>query len=80
MRIIGPDELVFGVDDLTACRQFLIDYGLDEQAWDEAGGTFVALDNTAARLRARGDVCLSQCLSALRLCLYGMEKERIHKW
>jgi hypothetical protein len=28
MNIIGPDALVFGVDDVAACRQYLIDYGL----------------------------------------------------
>ncbi|MDN7868381.1 glyoxalase, partial [Burkholderia multivorans] len=28
MNIIGPDTLVFGVDDVSACRQYLLDYGL----------------------------------------------------
>ncbi len=31
MNILGPDYLVFGVDDLAGCRQFLLDYGLREQ-------------------------------------------------
>ena len=40
MNIIGPDALVFGVDDLVACRQYLIDYGLH----DAGNGRFEALD------------------------------------
>jgi hypothetical protein len=39
MRILGPDELIFGVDDLESCRTFLIDYGLSEVNRTEAGGS-----------------------------------------
>ena len=28
MNILGPDALVFGVDDVAACTQYLTDYGL----------------------------------------------------
>ena len=28
MNIIGPDALVFGVDDVAACSRYLTDYGL----------------------------------------------------
>ena len=48
MNIIGPDALVFGVDDLPACRQYLLDYGLK----DAGGYRFEALDGTAIVLRA----------------------------
>lgn len=76
MRIIGPDELVFGVDDLPACRQFLTDYGLDEAEWSDAGGTFVALDNTAITVRHRKDPSLPKELASkgsIRLTVYGVE-------
>ena len=77
MRIIGPDELVFGVDDLNACRTFLVDYGLDEETWEDGkGGTFVALDNTAITVRARNDSSLPKPLpsgSTLRQTIYGVE-------
>ncbi|MBV7380626.1 VOC family protein [Maritimibacter dapengensis] len=77
MRIIGPDELVFGVDDLNACRTFLVDYGLDEENWEDGkGGTFVALDNTAITVRARDDSSLPKPLpsgSTLRQTIYGVE-------
>ena len=50
MNILGPDYLVFGVDDLAGCRQFLIDYGLREQE----NGFFSALDGTGVLLREIG--------------------------
>lgn len=77
MRIIGPDEMVFGLDDLAASRQFLIDYGLAEESFDEKdGGTFVALDNTAITIRRNDDPRLPAPLasgSTLRQTVYGVE-------
>lgn len=54
MNIIGIDALVFGVDDLTACREYLVDYGLTETA----PGRFEALDGTAVLIAAAGDASL----------------------
>lgn len=54
MNIIGPDALVFGVDDLAACRQYLIDYGLH----DAGNGRFEALDGTAVVIRQADDPAL----------------------
>lgn len=71
MNIIGPDALVFGVDDLAACRQYLIDYGLK----DAGGGRFEALDGTAVVLRAKDDPALPPGLgtaSMLRETVYGV--------
>ncbi len=76
MRIIGPDELVFGVDNLEASREFLRDYGLTETDWSAAGGTFAAMDNTAITIRARADASLPAQLvsgSTLRQTVYGVE-------
>ncbi|MEY9194735.1 hypothetical protein ABH991_008138 [Bradyrhizobium ottawaense] len=28
MKIVGPDELVFGVDSVEACAAFITDFGL----------------------------------------------------
>jgi hypothetical protein len=44
MNIIGPDALVFGVDDVAACAQYLTDYGLQPAG----NGRFEALDGTAS--------------------------------
>jgi catechol 2,3-dioxygenase-like lactoylglutathione lyase family enzyme len=71
MNIIGPDALVFGVDDLAACRQYLIDYGLKEAA----AGRFEALDGTAVVLRAKDDPSLPPEMgtaSLLRETVYGV--------
>lgn len=54
MNIIGLDSLVFGVDDLAACRQYLIDYGLV----DAGNGRFEALDGTAIVIAQAADATL----------------------
>ena len=71
MNIIGPDALVFGVDDMAACQQYLIDYGLR----DAGGGRFEALDGTAIVLRDKDDAGLPPCqgtASMLRETIYGV--------
>lgn len=81
MRIIGPDEIVFGVDDLDACRAFLTDYGLDETAWtDGKGGTFSALDATCVSVWKRDDADLPAALpsgNTLRQTVYGVESANV---
>lgn len=74
MNIIGLDALVFGVDDLAACGQYLIDYGL----LDAGGGRYEALDGTAVVLRAQDDPSLPPALgtaSLLRETVYGVADE-----
>lgn len=77
MRIIGPDELIFGVDDIEACRIFLVDYGLDEiDSRGAEGGTFEALDGTALTIRKRDDPSLPPALptaSMIRQTIWGVE-------
>ena len=71
MNIIGPDALVFGVDDLAACGQYLIDYGLK----DVGAGRFEALDGTAVILRHQDDAGLPAPMgtaSMLRETVYGV--------
>jgi len=71
LNIIGPDALVFGVEDLVACRRYLIDYGLK----DMGGDHFEALDGTAIVLRAQNDPRLPAGMgtaSMLRETVYGV--------
>jgi catechol 2,3-dioxygenase-like lactoylglutathione lyase family enzyme len=71
MNIIGPDGLVFGVDDVAACTQYLTDYGLQPVG----NGRFEALDGTYIELRARDDASLPPALgtgSMLRRTVYGV--------
>lgn len=75
MKIIGPDELVFGVDDVAACARYLTDYGLAPVDTTAAGGRFEAEDGTAIVLCARTDPALPPSLgtaSMLRKTTYGV--------
>ncbi len=75
MKILGPDSLVFGVDDVAACRRFLEDYGLDPVGATEAGGRFEALDGTSVVLARRDDPGLPTPLETatmLRKTVYGV--------
>lgn len=59
MDILGLEHLVFGVDDMQGARQYLLDYGLDEVAFDAAvGGAWVALDGTGIVARKADDASL----------------------
>lgn len=71
MNIIGLDALVFGVEDIAACRQYLVDYGLQ----DAGNGRLEALDGTAVELRAKDDPTLPPAMgtaSLLRETVYGV--------
>ncbi len=54
MNIVGLDSLVFGVDDLDGCSQYLRDYGLQ----DVGNGRFEALDGTAIVIANENDPTL----------------------
>lgn len=71
MKIIGPDTLVFGVDDVAACTEYLRDYGLAAVG----GGRFEALDGTAIVIRPKDDPDLPPPMdtaSMLRETVYGV--------
>jgi catechol 2,3-dioxygenase-like lactoylglutathione lyase family enzyme len=74
MNIIGPDALVFGVDDVDDCSQYLTDYGLQPVG----GGCFEALDGTSVVVKPRDDISLPPALetgSMLRKTAYGVADE-----
>lgn len=74
MNIIGPDALVFGVDDLAGCGQYLIDYGLKPVG----DGRYEALDGTAIVLKPADDASLPPAMgtaSLLRETVYGVADE-----
>jgi catechol 2,3-dioxygenase-like lactoylglutathione lyase family enzyme len=71
MNIIGPDKLIFGVDDVAACKQFALDYGL--VATDEQN--YIALDGTGIEILHKDDASLPAPLSSgsmLRKTVYGV--------
>jgi catechol 2,3-dioxygenase-like lactoylglutathione lyase family enzyme len=78
MKIIGPDALVFGVDDVNACVQYLTDYGLKPVGVTAAGGRFEALDGSAIVIRHKSDPKLPPAMetaSQLRETVYGVADE-----
>ncbi len=71
MNIIGPDSLVFGVDSVSDCDQYLQDYGLAASG----NGVFEALDGTSVIVKERNDPSLPPALesgSMLRKTVYGV--------
>ncbi|MEX5748032.1 VOC family protein [Massilia sp. X63] len=75
MNIIGPDELLFGVDNLEACSQYLTDYGLNPVG----AGRFEALDGTAIVIAHKDDPALPPSMgtaSMLRKTVYGVADQQ----
>lgn len=75
MKIIGPDSLVFGVDDLETCSRFLQAYGLIKTENGNAGSTFSALDGTSLIIRKSGDASLPAAMAPAPTCretIYGV--------
>ncbi|WP_269506957.1 VOC family protein [Burkholderia sp. IMCC1007] len=72
MKILGPDTLVFGVEDVESCTQFLLDYGLTRQGEDR----FEALDGTGVVVRPKDDPSLPAwpfaTANQLRKTIYGV--------
>lgn len=74
MNIVGPDELVFGVDSVEDCASYLTDYGLQAVG----NGYFEALDGTGIRVLPKDDPSLPAPLptgSSLRKSIYGVADE-----
>jgi catechol 2,3-dioxygenase-like lactoylglutathione lyase family enzyme len=75
MNIVGPDSLVFGVDDVDACARFLADYGLEPKNVTAAGGRFEAVDGTSVVIARRDDPSLPPPMETgtmLRKTVYGV--------
>jgi catechol 2,3-dioxygenase-like lactoylglutathione lyase family enzyme len=78
MNITGLDALIFGVDDIPGCSQYLIDYGLSAVGANADGGRFEALDGTAVVLARSDDPSLPPALSTgcmLRKTVFGVADE-----
>lgn len=79
MNIIGPDGLVFGVDDVAACCQYLTDYGLIPCDVSASGGRFEGADGTFVQICHRDDPSLPAALptgASLRKTIYGVADEQ----
>ena len=79
MNILGLDALLFGVDDVADCSQYLSDYGLLPKDVSASGGRFEALDGTCIEIRHRDDNSLPAPLptgATLRKTLYGVADQQ----
>lgn len=75
MNITGIEALLFGVDDLAGCGQYLIDTGLTPVDVTSAGGRYEALDGTAIVIAHADDSSLPPALESgclLRKTLLGV--------
>jgi catechol 2,3-dioxygenase-like lactoylglutathione lyase family enzyme len=75
MNILGPDALIFGVDDVAACVRYLTDYGLAPVGVTAVGGRFEALDGTCIIIAHKDDATLPPSMgtaSMLRKTVYGV--------
>lgn len=75
MNILGPDTLIFGVDDLDSAMRCASDYGLKLIERAPSGASFEALDGTGIQLRKAGDASLPAATAAtpnLRETRYGV--------
>lgn len=63
MNIIGPDTMIFGVDDLDGSIRYLSDYGLHKTEGGSHGATFEALDGTSVVVRHSSDRGLAKAVA-----------------
>jgi len=74
MRIIGPDFVVFGVDNIDDCKTYLEDYGLVATS----GGVYVSMDGTGVIVKTIDDPSLPAPLpsgNTLRQVIWGCEDQ-----
>lgn len=77
MPLTGIDAVVFGVEDLTAARRFLIDWGLRDDGGDDHNARYLTRDGTEVIAREKDDPCLPppiQTGPTLREVVWGVEE------
>ncbi|MFX8031952.1 glyoxalase, partial [Acinetobacter baumannii] len=72
--IRGIDEIVYGADDLAACKQFFQDWDLTLKAEDASGLLFETLNGCRVRVKRSDDATLPPAMEAgptLREVIWG---------
>ena len=75
-NILGLEEMVFGVDDIAGCSQYLVDYGLAPVVLSEVGGRFEAADGTAVVIWRKDHPALPAAMATntmIRETVYGVD-------
>ncbi|MDO9603107.1 MAG: VOC family protein [Hydrogenophaga sp.] len=75
MNITGIETLVFGVEDMAGCSQYLLDYGLERAA--DNPSRYVALDGTGVELFPADAAQLPSAPNScqMRKCVMGVSDE-----
>lgn len=76
MNILGPDALIFGVDDIEGTTRFLTDYGLTPVHAGPRGGRFETQEGTAIIIAPNDDPSLPPPLpsgTSVRKMVYGVD-------
>lgn len=79
MNIIGPDALVFAVEDMEAAARYMSDFGLKAAGRTRHGELFETLDGTGVIICEASDPSLPPALSPtnkLRKIVYGVADEQ----
>jgi len=80
VEILGPDFLIFGVDDVDACAKLAKAYGLVAVDEGKSGGTYEAMDGTGLVIRKSSDSGLAKAVAAapnLREQIYGVSSAAV---
>src|SRR4051812_12671243 len=75
LNIIGPEDLIFGVDDLDSCIKYVEDYGLKRREGSASGGVYEAVDGTSMTILKSSDASLAAPIAAspnIREQIYGV--------
>ena len=76
MNVTNLDSVVFGINDIAACRRFWTDFGLTESSAGDGATTFSCQNGSTVVLRDAGDPRLPQPIepgATLREAVFGVK-------
>jgi hypothetical protein len=79
VNIIGPDFLVFGVEDMDTSKKMALDYGLTEVESGQEGGIYEAMDGTGMIIKKSSDNSLAKAVASdpnIREVIYGVRDQQ----
>ena len=80
MTILRIEEMIYGVNDLNTCVEFMENWGLEKVEYSVNGAVFKTSENQFIKLLKRDDVSLPPTHeqgSTVREVIWGVEKRLI---